>query len=169
MNLLESSRHLGALRAVELTCFRRLGERAPRLAPPSCARWAAAASLAHAWRASLLEDLLPLSPGLPGPAELTVLPEDLLGDELARALPEQGDDAFPGMAAGFCDSPSDNASQLVADLAGGLYPVLLARYRLRLQLSSPAADGAVVRTIGRAVADLEAVQAEGVALSSRLG
>src|SRR5208283_85984 len=50
LNLNESSSRLGALRAVELECFRLLGERAPQLEPPGCARWAASAALAHAWR-----------------------------------------------------------------------------------------------------------------------
>ena len=88
MNLLDSSRRLGELRAVELACFRRLGERAPRLTPASCARWASAAARAHAWRASLLESLLPVSKGLPGWEELTVVGDGPLGDELARTLPE---------------------------------------------------------------------------------
>jgi hypothetical protein len=170
LNLLDTSRKLGALRAVELTCFRRLGERAPGLVPASCARWAASASLAHAWRASLLESLLPVSTGLPGLEELTVLPENHLGDELARALPERDDGSCSaGTAPGSRDSPPDTGLQLVADVTGGLYPLLLAEYALRLELCTQAADGAVVRTIGRAVADLEVVRAEGSALCSRAG
>jgi hypothetical protein len=168
LKLLETSRHIGALRAVELTCFRRLGERAPELVPASCARWAASASLAHAWRASLLEALLPVSRGLPGLAELTVLPEGLLGECLARALPEPDNvSSVPAAPSGSRDSPPDNGLKLVFELTGRLYPLLLAEYALRLELCTPAADRPVVRTIGRAVADLEVVRAEGAALCSR--
>ncbi|MGO9332991.1 MAG: hypothetical protein ACLQCU_02855 [Acidimicrobiales bacterium] len=172
MNLLDSSRHLGGLRAVELTCFRRLGERAPRLVPASCARWAASASLAHAWRASLLEVLLPVSAGLPGLEELTILPEGTLGDELARALPDRGQALAER---GRVRDPRDRDSReydglsLIADLSGRLYPLLLAEYARRLELCSPAADGAVVRAMGRAMADLEVVRAEGAVLRGRPG
>ncbi len=160
MNLLDSARHLGGLRAVELACFRRLGEQAPRLVAPAYARWAASASLAHAWRASLLEDLLPVSPRLPSLEELTVLPAGPLGDALSQALPEP-DEAW---AASPGDSPGDDGWRLLARLSGRFYPLLLADYRHRLAICSPAADGALVRTIGRAVADLETVRAEGDAL-----
>lgn len=172
MSLLGSSRHLGGLRAVELTCFRRLGERAPRLVPASCARWAASASLARAWRASLLEVLLPVSVGLPGLEELTILPEGTLGDELARALPEL-DQALAerGRVRGprDRDSRADDGLSLIADLSGRLYPLILADCARRLEVRSPAADGAVVRAVGRAMADLEVVQAERAALCGRPG
>lgn len=165
MNLLDSSRRIGALRAVELACFRRLGERAPWLAPASCAGWAASASRAHAWRASLLEELLPVSVGLPGPEELTVLPVGALGDELARALPDRGHagpDPGPGAQSG--DLPQDDGLLLVADVSGRLYPCLLGEYARLLDLCAPAADGPLVRTVGRAVADLEVVRAQGAKL-----
>jgi hypothetical protein len=163
LNLVESSRQLGALRAVELECFRRLGGRAARLEPASCARWAASASLAHAWRASLIEELLPVSAGLPPPEELTVLPTGTLGDELARALPEIESVPAPGVGR------RDDGWQLVTELAGRLYPRLVEEYTRRLEKCSPAADGAVARTMRRAVADLESVRADGVALVSPRG
>jgi len=161
LNLLESARCLGGLRAVELACFRRLGERAPRLGTPRCARWAASASLAHAWRASLLEDLLPVSAGLPALAELTLLPDGALGVELARTLPDLGDVPAPQSR----DSQADDGRVLIADLSGRLYPLLIGEYARRLEVATPAADGAVVRTIGRAIADLEVIRAEGAAAS----
>jgi hypothetical protein len=165
LKLLDSARCLGGLRAVELACFARLGERAPHLAAPDCARWAASSSLAHGWRASLLEGLLPVSVGLPSPQDLTVLPDDTLGKELARVLPAQ---VLPASDQGLSPrdrvSPTDDGLRLIADLSGQLYPVLLAAYLRRLEDSSPAADGAVARVLGRAVADLEVVRAEGTAL-----
>lgn len=177
MNLLDSSRRLGELRAVELACFRRLGERAPRLTPASCARWASAAARAHAWRASLLESLLPVSKGLPGWEELTVVGDGPLGDELARTLPESAgaprvfpagggsSDTRPDSALAF----SDAGLELVADLVGRLYPLLLDGYGSHLGACTEAADGAVMRMLGRAVADLEVVRAEGSVLCQRAG
>jgi len=170
LNILDSARHLGGLRAVELTCFRRLGGRAARLSPASCARWAASASLAHAWRASLLEDLLPVSVGLPGLDELTIVPPGTIADELARVLPvsDQGlldfDDSSGSQGR---DSAPDNGLPLVAGLCDRLYPLLLADYKLRVERASPAADGAIVRMVRRAASDLEIVLAEGAAICSR--
>ena len=163
MNIIESAGHLGSLRAVELACFARLGERAPELSPASCARWAASASRAHAWRAALLEDLLPVSAGLPGAAELTVLPESPLGEELARSLPVPGRDPGAPRSAER-DSRPDNGLELVSGIVSRLYPLVLGEYALGLERCTPAADGAVARGIRRAVADLEAVRAEGAAL-----
>ena len=169
MNLHESSRRLGSLRAVELACFRALGGRAPGLEPPSCARWAASASRAHAWRASILEELLPVSPGLPGLDELTALPGGLLGEELARCLPDRVETgAAPAPGAGGLGRPPDDGRRLLGDLCGGLYPHLMAEYVRHLEKCTLAADGAVVRTIGRAVADLETIRAEGTALRASL-
>ena len=161
MNLLESAEALGALRGVELACFARLGERARRVAIPSCALWAASASRAHAWRASLLEGLLPVSAGLPGLAELTVVPDGPLGVALARALPV-GASAPVGR-----EGPDEDGPSLIADLTAHLYPLLLTGYLRRLEAATPAADGPVVRILGRAVADLEVVQAEAALLLSR--
>lgn len=166
MNLQEASSYLGAVRAVELACFRRLGERARWLEPASCVRWAASASLAHAWRATELEGLLPVSVGLPGPYELTVLPGGVLGDELARALPEA-----PGELVGgeFRDSPTVSGPRLVVDLVERLYPLLAGEYARHLESPGPASDGPMLRCMGRAAADLEAIRADGAALCIRHG
>jgi len=160
LKLLDSARYLGGLRAVELACFHRLGERAPRLAEAACARWAASASLAHAWRASAVESLLPVSVGLPGLAELTVIPEGQLAEELDRALPELALEPHSRSR----DSLGDDARLLVAGLCGRLYPLVRSEYSRRLELASLAADGPVIRVIGRVVADLEAVRSEGSSL-----
>ena len=121
LNIFESARQLGALRAVELACFARLGERAPELSPAGCARWAASASRAHAWRAGLLEDLLPVSVGLPGPAELTVVPEGALADG-PRAVPARRPGSARAASAAGRDSRTDNGSGLVRGLVGGPVP-----------------------------------------------
>ncbi len=165
MKLLESARCLGGLRAVELTCFARLGERAPQLASPGCARWAASASLAHAWRASLLEDLLPVSIGLPDLEDLTVLPAGALAEELARVLPLVDARPLPPSR----DTRTDDGRALIADLSHRLYPFLLEAYNDRMELASPSADGAVVRNLSRAVADLEIVRNEGAVLAGGRG
>jgi hypothetical protein len=158
LRLLDSARYLGGLRAVELACFERVGERAPHLGAPQCARWAASASLAHAWRASLLEELAPVSVGLPGLAEVTVVPDGPLGAELARALPISGGPVQSR------DIATDDGWSLITDLCDRLYPLLLAEYARRLELASPAADGAIVRALGRVTTDLETVRAEGATL-----
>jgi len=113
-----------------------------------------------------------VSAGLPGLEELTILPEGTLGDELARALPDRGQALAER---GRVRDPRDRDSReydglsLIADLSGRLYPLLLAEYARRLELCSPAADGAVVRAMGRAMADLEVVRAEGAVLRGRPG
>ena len=100
-----------------------LGERAPQLAAPGCARWAASASLAHAWRASLLEDLLPVSVGLPDLEELTVLPAGALAEELARVLPPIDAGLLPPdrrrPAPALTDNRTDDGRALIADLSIG--------------------------------------------------
>jgi len=112
--------------------------------------------------------LLPVSVGLPGLKELTVLPEGPLGEELARTHPELPTRTHPERPIGPTresgDSQPDEGASLVADLCGRLYPLLLAGYARRLESSSPAADGAVVRTLGRLAADLESVRSEALAL-----
>jgi len=116
--------------------------------------------MAHAWRASLVEGLLPVSVGLPGLAELTVIPQGPLAEELARALPDPAFDPLPRSR----DSRGDDGRSVVVGLCDRLYPLLLSEYSLRLELASPAADGPVIRVIGRVIADLEAVRSDGTSL-----
>jgi hypothetical protein len=79
------------------------------------------------------------------------------------SLPLVGDDG-EGRGSGTRDSPPDNGLQVLSGVVTRLYPLLLGEYALHLELATPAADGAVSRVIRRAVADLEAVTAEGTAL-----
>ena len=110
-----------------------------------------------------------MSPGLPGLDELTALPGGLLGEELARCLPDRVETgAAPAPGAGGLGRPPDDGRRLLGDLCGGLYPHLMAEYVRHLEKCTLAADGAVVRTIGRAVADLETIRAEGTALRASL-
>ncbi len=64
---------------------------------------------------------------------------------------------------------TDDGRALIADLSHRLYPFLLEAYNDRMELASPSADGAVVRNLSRAVADLEIVRNEGAVLAGRRG
>ncbi len=113
---------------------------------------------------------MPVSVGLAGPGELTVLPEGDLGAELARALSAPGEGAGDaGSEGGSGGARASDGLVLVEDLVGGLYPLLLAEYARCLGRCSPAADGAALRTLGRAVADLRAVREEGSLLRAAGG
>ena len=87
LNLLESARCLGGLRAVELTCFARLGERAPRLAAAGVRALGGVGE-----PRSRLAGIAARGPaaGLdraPGSGRPHGLPAGALADELARVLP----------------------------------------------------------------------------------
>jgi hypothetical protein len=72
LSLIESAGALGSLRWLELEGHARLGALAAAGSlSPRTAVWASGASLAHAWRAAQLRELLPVSAGLPGVAEST--------------------------------------------------------------------------------------------------
>jgi hypothetical protein len=126
---------LGGLRAVELSCFERLGQMACG-APgnvdggaddAAASVWASQASLGHAWRASQLEELLPVSVGLPSVAECTRMPgpltEEFVGT-LARAV------------------------------APSWYRTLAQAYERRLAKLHPSADRYVARVLERLVEDV---------------
>jgi len=108
----------------------------------------------------MVEGLLPVSVGLPSFAELTILPDGQLRDELARSLPDPSLEPRPRSR----DSRGDEGRPLVVDLCDRLYPLLLSDYSRRLEIVSLAADGPVIRVIGRVIADLEAVRSEGMSL-----
>ncbi len=138
LSLLESARALGGLRWVELASFELLG----RLAAgggdagsldASAAVWASGASLGHAWRANELERLLPVSVGLPSAAECTVAPGRLV-------------EGFVGELARHVAAPGEGLACF--------YDLLVSAYEVRAAHPLEAADGAVVRTLGRLVADL---------------
>jgi len=147
LTLLESADLLGRYRYVELAAFAVLGERSARCERAALAVYLSAASRAHAWRAELFERQLPVSAGLPGVGECTRSP----GPEVDEAL------ALLGSAA---------EDDLLPMLLDALYPAMLDAYGARLAAAAPASDGGLVRALRRAVADLEAVLADGRALGA---
>jgi hypothetical protein len=165
LTLHESAAWLGRIRYLELGVFERVGQRAASLRPAPVAGWAEAASLAAAWRASQIAELLPVSAGLPDAGALTrsagaAIDEalDLLGPPPGHDLVEDPDGsgsaspgAAPDLVGPFLDGPA-----LVDHVATSFYPSLLAAYEARRRVHSPAADGPVLRVLVRVVADLRA-------------
>jgi hypothetical protein len=150
--LVDSAVELGGLRALELAGFERLGRSAPHAAPAAAARWLAGASLAHAWRAAAVAELLPVSVGLAHAAELTTWPGGPLG-ELATAVLSHG-----------APDPGDfDARDLVGCLVAELYPALEAAYVARLRVAEAAywSDRPVARALVRILADLGRTAGEG--------
>ncbi len=140
LGLLESARVLGGLRWVELTSFELLGRLATGAGEggpldAATAVWASGASLGHAWRAHELERLLPVSAGLPSAAECTVAPGRLV-------------EAFVEALARHVAVPGEGLASF--------YDLLVRAYEVRAVHPLEAADRAVVRTLGRLVADLRA-------------
>lgn len=144
--MLESADLLGRYRYVELAAFAAIGARVTSSTAPDVARYLAAASLAHGWRARTIEARLPVSIGLPGTDALTRSPSPQIDAVLALVV-EPGPDPA-----------------VVDGLVRGLYPAMAAAYRERISVGSPVADGPVVRALARIVADLDTVTAEGLAL-----
>ena len=99
---------------------------------------AAGAAQAHAWRAKVLEELLPVSLGLPGVDEATrsAGPEF---DEAIDAARRRGDDDVT----------------FVEALAKVLYPEMLSAYRAHLVGCSEVSDPPVMLALRRVIADLE--------------
>lgn len=157
LSLLESADLLGRMRYVELELFERLGRRARQVDSAPVAVWLSGASLAHAFRAGLLEDHLPVSATLPGPDELTVSPGPGLDAALALLDPDPPQDADPDPEKGA--GPAD--AELAEAVVGVLYPAMLAGYARRLALASPVADPPLARTLGRLLHDLRAVAEAG--------
>ncbi len=161
LTLHESAAGLGRLRYVEVGFFERVGRRAAHLEPSAVAIWAEGASLAAAWRAELLAELLPVSVGLPKSDELTCsagAAVDLVLDRLGPPAREAGRDTGPvlvptghGRHGGAPAGPA-----LVEHVATTFYPGLLAAYESRRAACSPAADGPVLRAMVRVIADLHA-------------
>ena len=149
LTLLESADLLGRWRYVELAAFAHLGRRAPACEAPALSAYLAGASLAHGWRAGVVEELLPVSAGLPEPGTCTRAPSLELVEALELAV--DGDDV-----------------DLLDALLGALYPAMAAGYAERLAVASPAADPPVVRAVGRLLADLDAVRRDGAVLAGRL-
>jgi hypothetical protein len=151
LTLLESVDLLGRYRYVELAAFTAVGARAASAQAPGVQRYLAGASLAHGWRARMIEDRLPVSVGLPGTDACTRSPSS----SVDRAI-------------SLCVEPAVDDDVLIA-LVGALYPAMAAAYRERIAVASPAADRPIVRALGRVLADLESVIADGNALLARPG
>jgi len=149
LTLLESADLLGRWRYVELAAFAQLGRRASECATPALSAYLAGASRAHGWRAVLVEELLPVSAGLPGPESWTQAP--------SREI----DEAFVAVVGG------DDAEVLDA-LLGAVYPSMAAGYAERLAVVSRAADPPVVRAVGRLLADLDTIRRDGALLAGDL-
>jgi hypothetical protein len=129
---------IGRFRDVEMVLFSWLGRTAPKLAVAGEVTWASGASLAAAWRASQLEQLLPVSDGL----------------RSVRAVPSLETPLRAGLETLVSFVPSGGPEE-VPELVGQWYAVLLEGYSYRLGRRSPAADGPLGRIFERLVADLE--------------
>jgi hypothetical protein len=143
--LLGTAEFLGHYRYVELECFERLGALAPRVEQPFLASYLAGAARAHAYRAALIEALLPVSVGLPGAVELTISPDSRLEGAFEELL-DRDEEA------------------LLGELVLVAYPALLAGYRARFARCSMFSDPPLRRCLVRLMADLAAQIEEGEAL-----
>jgi hypothetical protein len=143
-----SAELVGALVALELSLHGRTGALAAEVEQPALCSYLAMASMAHAWRAGLLEELLPVSVGLPGKDELVVV--------------APGDSALAG------DLAPDES--LLPALLARVYPELLARYEAAAAVGTvwAASHGPLVLAAQRAGADVRRVVAEGALLDRPL-
>jgi hypothetical protein len=146
LTLAETADLLGRYRYVELSLFARLGARAPLCGNAAAVVYLSGASLAHGFRAGLVESLLPVSTDLAGAAALTRSP----GGRFDEALD-------------VLDGPGGDAELLDA-LVGVLYPAMADAYAEHLATASGPADAALRRTLRRVLADLTGVAADGRAL-----
>jgi hypothetical protein len=131
---------IGAFRDVEMALFSWLGRIAPTLSSADEVGWASGASLRAAWRAAQIEQLLPVSVGVPCACDTSASRRPALGaclEALEACTPPNG----PG-----------NVSGIVSHW----YAALLQAYKGRLAHLSAAADGPLERVLQRLVADLEA-------------
>ena len=135
--IVQSADLLGRERYVELSLFSALGSRALEVDSSDEMLWLASSAQSHAWRARLLEELLPVSLGLPGVDDATRSPGSL-SEEIVQMIRGQGD------GIGILDT-----------LGRVLYPQMLSAYRAHLVSCSPAADLATALVLRRAIGDLE--------------
>jgi len=139
LQMIDTARVVGALRAVELALFSWLGHFAPSAGTPEAVVWASSASLRAAWRAGELQRLLPVSPGL-----------ELAGDALTPS--STAATRLRELSAGEQAERRDR----VPEVAAAWYQALAVAYRFRLERLSPAADGPLERVFCRVEADLQA-------------
>jgi hypothetical protein len=136
---------IGAFRDVEMALFSWLGRAAGSLKAADDVVWASSASLRAAWRAAQLEQLLPVSAGLPDAEPATASP----GTAVAAALEALRALVPPALP------------EAAGRLASAWYAALLDAYGSRLDRLAPAADGALERVLRRLVTDL-AIESAGV-------
>jgi hypothetical protein len=133
----ETADLVGRERYTEITLFGALGARACAAVAPGVMVVLAGAAQGHAWRAKVLEELLPVSLGLPGVDEATRSAGPEFDEAVAR-LTSEGDDVT-----------------LAEAVAKVLYPAMLGAYRAHLIGCSEIADPPVMLALRRVIADLE--------------
>jgi hypothetical protein len=133
----ETADLVGRERYAEITLFRALGERVRTVSVPGVMVVLAGAAQGHAWRAKVLEELLPVSLGLPGVDDATRSAGPEFDEAVAR-LTREGDDVT-----------------LAEAVAKVLYPAMLGGYRAHLVGCSEVADPPVTLALRRVIADLE--------------
>jgi hypothetical protein len=128
---------VGRERYAELTLFGALGNRVLRSTEPGVMVVLAGAAQGHAWRAKVLEELLPVSLGLAGVDAATRTPGAEF-DGIIERLSSEPDDAI-----------------LAEAVAKVVYPAMLAAYRAHLTGCSEISDPPVMLALRRVIADLE--------------
>jgi hypothetical protein len=140
VTLIERARRSARLAALELMLFEVTGARVKSVTLPAAKVACSGASLAHAWRARQLEELLPVAGGLDPPtAWLSEAASDPALGELAALLAQpEGDLAF------------------LAGLLDGVDEVLLASYRAEIEAArlAPMAEATTLVVLGRVRCDL---------------
>jgi hypothetical protein len=121
----------------EITLFHALGKRAGAASAVGVMVVLAGAAEGHAWRAKVLEELLPVSLGLPGVEDATRSAGPEFDEAVARLVGESDDVA------------------LAEAVAKVLYPAMLGAYRAHLVGCSEIADPPVMLALRRVIADLE--------------
>jgi hypothetical protein len=151
LSILEFADLIGRYRYVELLAFETLGGRAPFCESPQGCCFLSAASRAHAYRAQLFEELLPVSVGLLDAATCTKTPDPAI-DEAFLYWGEATFDAF-----------------LIDGLISVIYPSALFAYEAHHQQCTGPQDRALRRALRRAIDDLRSVRDEGVHLGASSG
>ena len=149
LSLTESADLLGRYRYAELSLFHALGRRATTAIDPAAVTYLAGAARAHAWRARLVEERLPVSLGLPGTEASTRSPGAPF-DEMVELLGAPGPD-----------------EALLSSVVLVLYPAMTASYQAHLAVTRPAPDPPVARMLGRVLGDLDVVRREGETLLAK--
>jgi hypothetical protein len=142
LGLLDTARLLGHYRHAELVGYSTLGPRSLSALDGEIRLFLVRATSSHAYRAGLLEGLLPVSVTLPDAASLTVPADDRI--DAAFALLIAAPDA-----------------DLVAGLIQVVYPLIDASYATHAERCSPYSDPPLALVLARLRAELGAVIAAG--------